>query len=341
MNIDQLIKNDKHSYNMNNKLNIVYTENKRPSERPPFSLRMQKEEIQATMERLWLQCPEQFNPLRECMGRKRISDTFNAIKNMISLTDIKATDLGCGSGVISRKLRDAGAIVDAVDVATQALQRLKSEEMLNITAIQDCLPSTSLKDQTYDLVVCTELIGYLKDINFRILMAELARLVKRDGLVVCSTELDIDTDNALDRFAALAETEFTIEQWLFSYHLLQLRLNRFFETPAYYVRCYEHHEFRQKELDKRTGFSQRWLSWNTQRPLIWLWRGIKVLFNPFVKLFRQNVWVMNTLEKITRFFWSEAGISHAVFLGKRRPLTFPVKQEDLPRELKHKRQVWE
>lgn len=324
-----------------NRLNVTYTDSKQLNTRPLSNARMQKEEIQATMERLWLQHPQQFDPLRDCIERKRINDTFHVIQSLISLKNQRVADLGCGAGIFSRKVRDAGANVDAVDVASQALQRLKSEDMHNITPIQDCLPSTALNDQMYDLVVCTELIGYLKSADYRMLMAELARLVKNEGLVACSTELDINTNNPLEKFAALAETEFTVEKWLLSYHLLQIRLCHFFETPAYYVTCYRENEYRQKELDKRTGLRRKWLLWNTKKPFNWLWGSVGLLFNPLASFFRQNVWMMNILEKITRFFWCEAGISHALFIGKRRPLTFPIKQEDVPRELKHKRQVWE
>lgn len=333
----------------NNRLTVSYTDNKQNT-RPLSNARIQKEEIQATMERLWLKNPQQFDPLRNSMECKRINDTFNIILEFFSvsqestvgiLKNKRVVDLGCGAGIFSRKIRDAGANVDSVDVATQALQRLKSEDMHNISAIQDCLPSTSLSDQAYDIVVCTEVIGYLKSGDYRMLMAELARVVKREGIVVCSTQLDINTNDPLERFVALAETEFTVDNWILSYHLLQIRLCNFFEKPSYYVQCYRDKEYLQKELDKRKGFRRQWFLWNTQLPLILFWKAISVVANTLASFFRQNVWMMNSLEKITRFFWSEAGISHALFIGKRRPLTFPVKAEEVPRELKHKRQVWE
>ncbi|MBA3815955.1 MAG: class I SAM-dependent methyltransferase [Parachlamydiaceae bacterium] len=325
----------------NNRLNVTYTDNKQQNTRPLSNARAQKEEIQATMERLWLQNPQQFDPLRDCIERKRIVATLEAIQSVTTLNEKKVVDLGCGAGILSRKMRDAGAIVDAVDIASQALQKLKSEDMQNITAIQDCLPSTSLHDQSYDLVICTELIGYLKSADYRMFIAELARLVKNGGFVVCSSDLDINTDNPLERLVALVETEFTVEKWILSYHLLQIRVCRFFEAPAFYVKCYQDKEYFQKEIEKRKGLRRRLFMWNTKMPLNLLWRTLRMVFNPFASLFRQNVWIMNFLEKITRFFWSEAGISHALFIGKRRPLTFPVKKENTPRELKHKRQVWE
>lgn len=324
-----------------NRLHVAYIDNKQQNSRPLSNTRAQREEIQATMERLWLQNPQQFDPLRDCIGRKRIHDTFETVQSFISLKDKRIADLGCGAGILSRKMRDAGAHVDAIDVATQALQKLKSEDMHHITAIQDCLPSTSLEDQVYDLVLCTELISYLKSADYRIFMAELARLVKNEGYVACSTELDINTNDPLEKFVALAETEFSVEKWIVSYHLLQIRFCHFFEKPGYYIRCYKDNEYRQRELDKRQRLRRRWFLWNTQLPLNILWSAAALFFNPIASFLRQNTWMMNILEKITRFFWSDAGISHALFIGKRRPLTFPVKPENIPRELKHKRQVWE
>lgn len=270
-----------------NRLHVAYTEHKQSNSRPLSVKTSRKEEIQATMERLWHQSPQQFDPQRDCMELQRIQNTIDAIKSLFPLSGKCVVDLGCGDGTISRLLRDGGAHVDAVDASTLALKKLKETDFHDITSIHDCLPSTSLKDKSYDLVVCTEVIAYLKPEEYRLLMAELARLVKNDGYVVCSTSLDINTEDPLDRFAALGETEFTFEKWVFNYHRLLIRLSR---------------------------------------------------FAPFLK---QNSSVMNFLERLCRFFWSDSGITHALFIGKRRPLTFPVKPQDTPRELKHKRQVWE
>jgi chemotaxis methyl-accepting protein methylase len=207
--------------------------------------------------------------------------------------------------------------------------------------VQDALPSTKLDDDAYDLVLCTDVIGYLNSKDYRLLMAELSRLVKRTGHVVCSTAIDINSEDALQRFGSLAETEFEIEEWQFSYHLLLLRLKRFFEAPAQYVNAAKAAEMRKQGLSQRQGLSHLWYKLNTSQPAKWLWQPIKWFFNPVNYFLRQSQGLMIFLEKICKFFWSESGISHAIFLGKRRAFVIPTKADLESRELKGKRQVWE
>jgi len=253
----------------------------------------QRLEIQATMERMWHQNPEQFNPERDCIQRQRIQKTVQLIKESISLDKKRAVDLGCGSGVLSRVLRDAGADVDAVDIAGNALKALQEHNMQHIRPVQDCFPMTSLEDDAYDVVVCTETIGYLPASVYRLAFAELSRLLKNDGRIICSTELDLNSEDALERLNALAETEFTIDLWVFSHHRLFLRLCQFL----------------------------KWIGCPTSR-------------------LRQSSFAMNFFEKICRFLYPEKGISHALFMGKRRPMTFPLPAKEIPREMPHKRELW-
>lgn len=325
----------------NNRLQVAVVEKEKSSALPLSNQAARRQEIQATMERLWHQNPEQFDPNRDCEQRRRIKKTMETLQKHVPLKGIRAADLGCGEGELSRLIRDAGAKVDAVDIASKALEKLRVHDMRDIVAIQDCLPNTKLIDNSYDLVVCTEVIGYIKPVEYRLLFAELARLVNRDGFVACSTALDLDSDNALERFASLAETEFEIEHWVLSYDHLWLRLCSFFEAPAKFAKGSKNGEFRRQELSKRKSFSRLWFSWNSTLVLGVFWRIVSFAANPIAAAFRQSERLINFLEKITRFLWSETGISHVLFLGKRRPLSFPLPPDEIPKELKHKRQTWE
>lgn len=325
----------------NNPLHVVYTENKTQPSRPLLNKKSRREELRAILERKWLQNIEKFDPQRDCIERKRIQTTFDTIQSSIALSQKKAVDMGCGEGTLTRMLRDAGASVDAVDVSSIALKKLSEKGCQGINVIQDCLPTTTLQDKTYDLVICTEVIGYLHPDEYRMAMAELARLVKSDGIVVCSTDLDINTEDPLNRFAALAETEFTIDKWILSYHRLFLRWCNFFEKPMQYVKANNNIEFKETELSKRRGIARSWFKWNSRTIPSYFWRLVSMLSNPISSRLRQSNTTMNFLERMCRFLWSDAGISHATFIGKLRPLSFPVKEDQAPRELKHKRQVWE
>lgn len=322
------------------RLQITSVEKREPMQ-PPMARTSRRQEIQATMERMWHLDPQQFNPLRDCAQRKRFVRTLEALKMKISLEGKLVADLGCGAGDISRGIRDAGAMVHAVDVAGNALNQLKSHSMERIVPIQDCLPTTKLEDNTYDAVLCTEVIGYLKPAEYRLAFAELSRIVKPQGTVICSTSLDTNSDNALERFAALAETEFEIDQWILDYDLLWLKLCRFFETPNFYAQASKQKEMCEREGGLRRGLALTLFRINTSFFLGKCWSLLAFIANPIASCCRQSSILMKLLEKVSRFFWDESGVTHALFVGTRRQMTFPLPLNEIPKEMKHKRQVWE
>lgn len=324
----------------NDRLRVNYVEKKTP---PSFSSdkRGNRQELQAKMERLWLTHPQMFNPERDCLQRERLTRTFDALHQRTSFEGKHVADLGCGSGVFSRRLRNAGAKVDAVDVASQPLQLLKNSDSHNITPLQDYLPETRLNDNAYDIVVCTEVIGYLNPSEYRVTFSELARILKLDGFVVCSTDLDFKTEDPLEIFASLAETEFIIDQWVLSYHRLFIKVCHFFEAPAIYIKASSDPEAYQQGFKRRAFFNRWWFSVNSTKIMSYFWKVINVLTSPIAKGIKNSKGLMLALEKITKLLWSQSGISHAIFVGRKRPLTFPLPPKEIPREMKHKRQTWE
>lgn len=322
-----------------NPLQIVATEKSSPKDFKR-TLQSTRTEMQAKMERLWLQNPNQFDPLRNNMEREGLKRIDKILSNLDS-ANRSAVDLGCGYGYISRMMRDKGWKVQALDIASNALKAFKEKGDLHIELLQDALPCTKLEDDLYDLVVCTNVIGYLDPKDYRLLMAELSRLVKREGHVLCSTSIDINSEDAMQRFNDLAETEFQIEQWNLSYHLLLLRLIHFFEIPLKYIEAHDSNEILQVELHKRKGFSRTLFKLNTSKIGRFFWTPFQFLAIPFLKLLKENRWLTLFLEKICYFFWDSAGISHATFIGKRRPLIAPTQADLASIERKGKRQVWE
>lgn len=324
-----------------NPLQVTSVEQTQQPKTPVLSRGARRQEIEATMERLWLNDPDQFNPERDAVQRKRVASTLKAIKSHLQLSSKRCADLGCGSGRISCLLRDEGAKVDALDIASKALDLLKKNDINNITPLQDCLPATRLNDDAYDLLVCTETIAYLQPKEYRLLFAELSRLVNKEGIVACSTSLDIYSENALEHFAALAETEFEIDEWVLRYDLLWIKFCNFFEAPTLFIKADKDHFERKKELEKRKSLNRLWFRLNSTKPFALFWRLINPISKRIASSLRQNETTVNFLEKITKFFWDESGISHALFIGKRRPLTFPLPANEIPVEMKHKRQVWD
>jgi len=312
-----------------------------PTPPPSNTLAQQKSHTQAQFDKMWEQNPEQFNPLRNCMERERLSRTWSLIEEFFHPLPSEALDLGCGAGVFSERMAQNGISVQAVDISNIALQHLKNKKLAGITPIQDFLPFTSLTEKSFPLVVCTEVIAYLPANHYRILLSELARLVKNQGYVICSTPVDIYSEDATQRFLGLAETEFKIDKVLFSHHRLYLMLKNFIEIPNRYTKALKDPEYRQKELEKRSGLARKWFEWNSSSWLASLWKIPEWILAPVQTLVAQNRNLLLFLEKICRFVWADSGISHVIFIGIQRPILDKTPPNEQPIYHKQKRQVWE
>ncbi|WP_068468017.1 class I SAM-dependent methyltransferase [Candidatus Protochlamydia phocaeensis] len=299
-----------------------------------------KKEMQAKFERLWLLDPEQFNPLRNCMQRERLDRTWALLTQHISLEGKHIADIGCGAGIFSRRMRDGGAHIEAVDIAENALKRLRQEDMRHIEAKQEAMPMTQLPDQGYDIVVCTEIVAELSRDDYRLFFAELARLVKPDGYIVCSTPIDIDSEGGVERLTGLAQTEFDIVDAKPSYHALFIRLKRWLELPINLTKAWQDPRFREEELAKRRGLSRWWFYSQTSFFFIWIWFAFAYLVHPLLSYLRKNRWLLLQIEKICQFIWDESGISHYIFLAKLRPLA-TVDPKEIPIEKPKRKEIWE
>lgn len=313
----------------NDRLNILATPKKRS----------RKEETIYTFDKKWQEDPRQFDPFRNAMSRMHLERTWTLIKESLDFKNKRIADLGCGKGALARRMASQGAKVDAVDIATPPLKELENIE--NLKPIQDYVPHTKLNDEEYDLILSTELIGYLHPEQYRLYFSEMARIMQRKGRIICSTPLDIYSSDALQRFNDLIETEFKIEKWVFSYHALYIRILHFLKFPSNLAKAKKFDQYRKKELQKRKKFYKFWFQINSTKVLGTFWQGISYLLKPLVNLFSQNEKILLSLEKMTRFLLSDNGISHAIFLGEMRVLFESENNEKIPEEKKHKKEVWE
>lgn len=328
---------------MNDKLKLISPNEERSNENQKRKSKCNEERqiLQAKLERLWLIAPEQFDPMRNTLEKERIERTWSLITKHIDLKEKFIVDLGCGFGCLSQKASHEGGIVDAIDISNNALKLLKEKNIKNISTIQAYVPKTFLQDDHYDVVLSTELIGFLPKKEDRLYFAELARLVKSKGYVICSTSLDIRTEGPLQRFAALAETEFQIIEWQLSHHTLFIRMNNFFKAPYRFNKASKNSEYREQEINKRISFAKKWFKINSSKPLGIFWHFISYLTAPIVYLLEKKPSVIRSLEKICRFMSPDSGISHAIFIGKRHPVWHPTTDELQAIDPKHKKQVWE
>lgn len=319
-----------------NPLKIIATDKKREKISTRSTLSNRQQEAQAKYEREWLQDPQQFDPKRNCFERERIDRTYQLIANHIELSGKKAVDFGCGNGTLAKRLRDAQAEVVAVDIAENALKELRKEKAENIETKRYALPITPLVDDTYDLVVCADVIAEIPSQDHRLALSELSRTVKRDGWVVTSTAIDIYSEDALEQFVALNETELQIVDSASSYHAWSIRLIDFLKIPHKYNQGRTNKEFRKEELKRRSGISKRWFQIQSSFPLVYFWKGIDFLLKPIYRWMSQSKLFMSTLESCCQLLKNDRGISHIILIGKRKALVEKIAEPD-PQALMHDR----
>lgn len=325
-----------------NRLNIIKVLSEDPTTHSyQNSQNRRKKEREAKFERLWLIDPERFNPLRNCMERERIKRTWQLLIRHVTLADHpKVVDIGCAAGVFSRRLRDAGAQVDAIDIAENALKQFRQEGAQNITLKQEVMPQTSLTDEGYDAIICTELIAELNKEEYRLFFAELSRLIKANGYLICSSPIDIYTTDGVERLKELAQTEFDIVEEKMSYHALYLRLKYLLLSPSRFVKGWQSKEDKTREISRLKGISRLWYQLNSSFFLAWWWWICTFLLSPVNRGLNNNTKILLFLEKICCFISNKEGISHYLFIAKRRPLP-SFNPEEVPLERPKRKEVWD
>ncbi len=297
-------------------------------------------ELQAKFERLWLVDSERFNPLRNCMERERLERTWQLLTKHVTLAGHLTIDIGCGAGVFTRRLRDAGARVEAVDIAENALKKFKEIGADGIQLKQETMPTTDLPDNGYQVIICTELIAEIPTEDYRLFFAELSRLIQPDGLLICSSPIDIDSIGGVERLIELAQSEFDIIENVVSYHALYLRLKHLLEAPSRFTKGWQDSEYKRKAMIARKGFNRLWFWLNTTPLLVWFWYICNPCTHPIRKFLKNNRKCLLMLEKMCHFLWDQDGISHYLFIAKRRPLP-SINLNDIPIEKPRRKEVWD
>lgn len=324
------------------RLNVINAPSENSLDQPPYynSRITRIKELQAKFERLWLVDPDHFDPLRNCMERERLERTWQLLLKHVTLADQLLIDIGCAAGVFSRRLRDAGARVEAVDIAENALKRFKEVDADRIQLKQEAMPTTHLPDNRYNIVICTELIAEIPPEDYRLFFAELSRLIRPDGHLICSSPIDIDSTGGVERLQVLAQSEFDIIEDAASYHALYLRLKRLLDAPSRFTAGWQDSEYKRKEMASRKGL-KRFLFWLNTTPLfVWFWYACDPCTYPFRNLLKNNRKCLLILEKMCRFLWDREGISHYLFIAKRRPLS-TINSNDIPIEKPKRKEVWD
>jgi 2-polyprenyl-6-hydroxyphenyl methylase/3-demethylubiquinone-9 3-methyltransferase len=101
----------------------------------------------------------------------------------------RVLDVGCGGGLLSEGMARRGAQVTGIDLAPGAIEVAKLHALeAGIAMDYRLVPVETLAESaagTYDLVTCLEMLEHVPDPAA--ILAAIARLVRPDGDVVCST----------------------------------------------------------------------------------------------------------------------------------------------------------
>lgn len=114
--------------------------------------------------------------------RKRVRELVENLK--IEKGD-RILDVACGSGVVSHKCVEKGAIVYGVDINCNAIKYAKGKHIKNSTFIVADAQNLPFKSGYFDAVVCCEVIEHLHNPEFMI--DEVSRVLKENGRVCVFT----------------------------------------------------------------------------------------------------------------------------------------------------------
>lgn len=299
----------------------------------------------AHYERLWLLTPEIFDTNRNAIERERIHRLKRPLKELVEARkQARAADLGFGWGTLTTRLCDYGATVDAVDIASQALQYFESRHSQVVRLYREALPESSLAEHSYDVVLCSELIADMHPNDQRLLISEIYRLLKTDGTAVIATALDIDSEGALQQLCSLVETELMVERIIKSYHAYYIRLLRLLRYPARIVRMRADRVYYDQQLGKRGRMAAGWLRIQCRQPFYAVWWFLELLTRPLAQYVEQSSKMLRMLESLCRTFKPEDGISHVILLARRKSLeeSAEAAASTMSRPLQHLRErVWE
>jgi len=130
-----------------------------------------------------------FNPVRISFIKDKLISHFALNPNSEKpLEKLKILDIGCGGGLLCEPLNRLGATITGIDASNNNIEvaKLHSKEMnLNIEYIHAAPENLDLKSNTYDAVLCMEVVEHLKDVN--LFIENCSKLIKKNGIMFVAT----------------------------------------------------------------------------------------------------------------------------------------------------------
>lgn len=112
---------------------------------------------------------------------------FETLSQRYDVSGLKVLDFGCGTGLLSEKLAQAGAHVVSVDPSIKMIEILANKKISQVQVLAcEISPQTiaaePLLSNDFDLVVASSVCTFLPDFNTT--LASIASLLKPEGVFV-------------------------------------------------------------------------------------------------------------------------------------------------------------
>ncbi|MCJ7646135.1 methyltransferase domain-containing protein [bacterium] len=118
--------------------------------------------------------------------RKRMAQALSWLDNLNLRKNSKILDVGCGAGVMAKKVANRGYEIFGMDYSYNMIKKAKAvcNTKSDIIFFQGDIESLPFKSSVFDMVLCLGVISYLKSENKA--LHEMSRVLKPDGTLILS-----------------------------------------------------------------------------------------------------------------------------------------------------------
>jgi ubiquinone/menaquinone biosynthesis C-methylase UbiE len=278
-------------------------------------IQSKREHYEERLQRAWkVPALEKLDPKNSAMGQVRVERTLALLEKHIAIKGGRIADLGCGTGWMASLLAKRGGDLTAVDLFENI------SESPQMSYRKGAIPYLPFSDASFDGLVFTDVIAEIDPPLYRLTLSELARLLKRSGWILGSTQLDLDSADAHERFIGLIETEFEIIASTKSYNRLHVYLTRWLKAPARFVRAGGQGGYRMEQLQKRSGLMRLWFYLNSIKSISVLWKPIASLFSPLLGIVKSDLRLLLFAERLSKIFWGRSAITHVIVVARKKKI---------------------